>query len=130
MRAFFLSNNLIVLLVLFLLSGCDILGSRSTYVFTIIPDEVSVHEKTDHSITFRFKNTCSSGCWKNIRPVIQKNGTLYKIRMVAEMSNNFCLHVCGVLEKEIKINAGNSGNLTFQFVHRDSIHQEFSYSFP
>ncbi len=130
MRVFSLSYTLTNLFLIFLLAGCDILGSASKGAFTIMPDEVSVHEKNDHSITFSFKNTCSSGCWKNIHPVIQKSGSLYKIRMVAEMKNTSCLHICGVLEKEIKINTGNSGNVSFQFVHRDSILHEFSYRFP
>lgn len=119
----------VIALSLFL--SCDqIIGPSDSDTFSIMPNEVAVQEKSDRSVTFNFINTCSSSCWKNIKPEIKKSGEQYSVKLVAESSRNPCPAVCGLLEKEIKIDVKTAGTYNFSFTHRDSVHHEFNLIFP
>ncbi len=125
------SRIFIPVIFLSLLFSCDqIIGNEDSDPFTIFPNEVSILDQSDRSVTFEFINTCSSSCWKNIKHQVKKSGENYTVKVLAESSGNACPAVCGLLEKEIKIEVKRSGSYNFSFVHRDSVHHEFNLSFP
>ena len=123
---------LISVIAFSLLLSCDqIIGTGdASDSFSIMPDEVSILDKSNNSVTFSFTNTCSSGCWKNVRPSVQKKSQNFSIKMVAEKSQNPCLAVCGLLEREIKIDIKKPGTYDFSFIHRDSTYHNFNLIFP
>lgn len=55
MRLYTISSLLIFLYLISFFAGCEIIGSKNADAFTIMPNEVSVLEKEDHSVTFHFK---------------------------------------------------------------------------
>ncbi|MCP9291328.1 MULTISPECIES: hypothetical protein [Gracilimonas] len=125
------SRIILPVIALSLFLSCDqIIGTGDSDTLSITPNEVTLQEKSDRSVTFNFVNTCSSGCWKNIKPEVKKSGDEYSVKLVAERSGNPCLAVCGLLEKEIKIDVKTAGTYNFSFTHRDSVHHQFNLIFP
>lgn len=119
----------VIALTLFL--SCDqIIGTGNSDTFTIFPNEVSILDQDDRSVTFEFINTCSSSCWKNIKHQVKKSGENYTVKVVAESSGNACPAVCRLLKKEITIDVKTGGTYNFSFAHRDSVYHEFNLFFP
>lgn len=122
--------SIYILLFSILLSGCGIFGSQDADTFTIEPDEVSIADKQSDSVTFTVLNNCASGCWINIGERVERDDLTFDIRLVAQNSNETCLAVCLELERDITVEIPEPGTYSFQFIHRDSVHQELELSFP
>lgn len=125
------SRIIIPVIAFSLFLSCDqIIGTGGSDNFSIMPNEVTVQQKSADSVTFEFINTCSSDCWTDIRPQIKKSGQDYSVKLVAERSRKPCLAVCRLLEKEIKIDVKTGGTYNFSFAHRDSVYHQFNLFFP